>query len=80
MLRLIISLVAGAIGGNLAGSLLKNLNQGTLLNSIAGIFGGGRVSAGNSWASLRGELPRVAWISAAFSRRSPVAESAVASS
>jgi len=33
--------VAGAAGGNLAGSLLKQYNLGTLGNSIAGIVGGG---------------------------------------
>lgn len=41
MLGTIISLVAGAIGGNVAGGALKDLNQGTLINSIAGIAGGG---------------------------------------
>ena len=34
-------MVAGAVGGNVAGGVLKNLNQGTLINSIAGIVGGG---------------------------------------
>lgn len=33
--------MAGAAGGNLAGSLLKQYNLGTLGNSIAGIVGGG---------------------------------------
>ncbi len=40
-MELIISLIAGAVGGNVAGGLLKNLNQGTLINSISGIVGGG---------------------------------------
>jgi len=40
-MELIIGLLSGAIGGNVAGGLLKNLNQGTLINSIAGIVGGG---------------------------------------
>ncbi|MCT4557669.1 MAG: hypothetical protein N4A61_06375 [Pelagimonas sp.] len=40
-MELIISLIAGAVGGNAAGGILKNLNQGTLINSIAGIVGGG---------------------------------------
>lgn len=40
-LPLLIQLVSGALGGNVAGSLLKNLNLGTLGNSIAGIVGGG---------------------------------------
>ena len=38
---LIIQLVSGILGGNLAGSLMKNLSLGTLGNSIAGILGGG---------------------------------------
>ena len=40
-LPLIIQLVSGAAGGNLAGKLLKNFDLGTLGNSIAGIAGGG---------------------------------------
>lgn len=40
-MELIIALLSGAAGGNAAGALLKNLNQGTLINSIAGIIGGG---------------------------------------
>ena len=38
---LIIQLVSGAIGGNVAGSLMKNLSLGILGNSITGIVGGG---------------------------------------
>jgi len=41
MVALIIQLVSGALGGNWAGSLMKNLSLGTLGNSIAGIAGGG---------------------------------------
>jgi uncharacterized membrane protein YeaQ/YmgE (transglycosylase-associated protein family) len=40
-LPLIIQLVSGALGGNIAGTLLKNISLGTLGNSIAGIVGGG---------------------------------------
>ncbi len=40
-LPLIIQLVSGAIGGNVAGSLMKNSSLGTLWNSVAGILGGG---------------------------------------
>jgi uncharacterized membrane protein YeaQ/YmgE (transglycosylase-associated protein family) len=40
-LGLIIQLISGAVGGNIAGSLLKNANLGTLGNSIVGIIGGG---------------------------------------
>lgn len=40
-LPLIIQLVSGAVGGNVAGALLKNQSLGTAGNSIAGIVGGG---------------------------------------
>lgn len=40
-LPLIIQLLSGALGGNAAGALLKNLSLGTLGNAIAGIIGGG---------------------------------------
>ncbi|MGM5470313.1 hypothetical protein ACS386_08545 [Flavobacteriaceae bacterium LMO-SS05] len=40
-LPLIIQLVSGAVGGNIAGSLMKNASLGTLWNSIVGILGGG---------------------------------------
>jgi len=41
IVSLIIQLVSGAAGGNVAGSLLKNLSLGPVGNSIAGIVGGG---------------------------------------
>ena len=41
IVTLIVQLVSGALGGNVAGSLLKNLSLGTLGNSLAGIVGGG---------------------------------------
>ena len=37
----IISLISGAVGGNIAGGVLKEQSLGTLGNSIAGIVGGG---------------------------------------
>lgn len=40
-LPLIIQAISGAAGGNLFGSLVKNLSLGTLGNSAAGIIGGG---------------------------------------
>jgi uncharacterized membrane protein YeaQ/YmgE (transglycosylase-associated protein family) len=40
-MELIISLLSGAVGGNVAGGLLKNYNLGTLWNSVVGILGGG---------------------------------------
>jgi uncharacterized membrane protein YeaQ/YmgE (transglycosylase-associated protein family) len=33
--------LSGAAGGNAAGKVLGSLNQGTLINSIAGVVGGG---------------------------------------
>jgi uncharacterized membrane protein YeaQ/YmgE (transglycosylase-associated protein family) len=41
MIPLIIQLISGAVGGNIAGAILKNLNLGPIGNSIAGIVGGG---------------------------------------
>lgn len=41
LIPMIINLVSGAVGGNVAGKLFKSLNMGTLWNSIAGIVGGG---------------------------------------
>lgn len=38
---MIINLISGAVGGNVAGRLLKGKSLGTLGNSIAGILGGG---------------------------------------
>ena len=40
-MELIISLLCGAVGGNLGGMLLKKFSLGTLGNSIVGILGGG---------------------------------------
>jgi uncharacterized membrane protein YeaQ/YmgE (transglycosylase-associated protein family) len=41
LMNLVIQLVAGAVGGNVAGALLKQFNLGPLVNSICGIVGGG---------------------------------------
>lgn len=41
VISLIIQLISGALGGNIAGALLKNLSLGTVGNSIVGILGGG---------------------------------------
>jgi uncharacterized membrane protein YeaQ/YmgE (transglycosylase-associated protein family) len=38
---LVIQLVSGAVGGNVAGALLKKFSLGTVGNSIVGILGGG---------------------------------------
>lgn len=37
---LIIQLLTGALGGNVAGRLLKKFDLGTLWNSVAGVVGG----------------------------------------
>jgi len=39
--NLIIELISGAVGGNIAGAALKNFNLGTLGNTLSGIVGGG---------------------------------------
>lgn len=41
LIPLIIQLVSGAVGGNLAAKLIPSINQGGLINSIGGIVGGG---------------------------------------
>ena len=40
-LSLIIQLLSGAVGGIVAGSLMKNASLGAVLNSIIGILGAG---------------------------------------
>ncbi|MEL6607944.1 MAG: hypothetical protein AAFO58_03880 [Pseudomonadota bacterium] len=40
-MELLIGLISGAVGGNVAGAAIKKLDQGTLINSISGIVGGG---------------------------------------
>jgi len=40
-MEFLISLLSGAVGGNLAGALLKKFSLGTLWNSVLGILGGG---------------------------------------
>jgi uncharacterized membrane protein YeaQ/YmgE (transglycosylase-associated protein family) len=37
----VISLITGAVGGNIAGAVFKNLSLGPLGNTIAGVVGGG---------------------------------------
>ena len=54
-MELLISLLAGAVGGNLAGAIVKSIGQGTLINSIAGILGGGL--GGQLFALLFGGAP-----------------------
>ena len=37
----IISLITGAVGGNVAGAIFKNLSLGPIGNTISGVLGGG---------------------------------------
>jgi len=41
LLPLVIQLISGAVGGNVAGAALKDKSLGALGNTIAGIIGGG---------------------------------------
>jgi hypothetical protein len=41
IIGLIIQLVAGGVGGNIAGSALKQYDLGMIGNTIAGVVGGG---------------------------------------
>jgi uncharacterized membrane protein YeaQ/YmgE (transglycosylase-associated protein family) len=41
METILINLISGAVGGNVAGSVMKENSLGTIGNSIAGIVGGG---------------------------------------
>jgi uncharacterized membrane protein YeaQ/YmgE (transglycosylase-associated protein family) len=41
IINLIISLVSGAVGGNVAGAATTDKNLGPLLNTISGLIGGG---------------------------------------
>ena len=58
---LIIQLISGAAGGNIAGAILKQFNLGPVGNSIVGILGGGlggqilaMLGAGGSGAAASG--------------------------
>ena len=68
---LIVQLISGAAGGNIAGALLKKLSLGPVGNSIAGIVGGGlravdpvgdrpdrldQIVGGGVWGQLLGML------------------------
>jgi len=41
LIALVVQLIAGAVGGNAVGAAFKDVNLGTLGNSIAGAIGGG---------------------------------------
>lgn len=40
MQDILVQIITGAIGGNVAGALLKKYNLGPLLNTVVGIVGG----------------------------------------
>ena len=44
-MELIIGLLLGAAGGNVAGKVMEKFDQGTLINSISGVVGGGALLA-----------------------------------
>ena len=63
IVALIIQLISGAVGGNIAGAILKKYDLGPLGNSIAGIIGGGlggqllsMLGAGGAGAAAAGGL------------------------
>jgi uncharacterized membrane protein YeaQ/YmgE (transglycosylase-associated protein family) len=61
MINLIVSLISGAVGGNIAGEGLKDQGLGTTGNSLAGILGGGIGAAilqlhGAATGSARGDV------------------------
>jgi uncharacterized membrane protein YeaQ/YmgE (transglycosylase-associated protein family) len=41
LIPILASLLSGAVGGNIAGALLKNKSLGVLWNSVVGLLGGG---------------------------------------
>lgn len=45
IVNLIIGLISGGVGGNIAGPAMKDKNLGPLINSITGIIGGGATNA-----------------------------------
>jgi uncharacterized membrane protein YeaQ/YmgE (transglycosylase-associated protein family) len=60
LLSLLISLISGAVGGNIAGAAMKDKSLGVLGNSISGIIGGGLggflLKAAGLWAQSGGSL------------------------
>jgi uncharacterized membrane protein YeaQ/YmgE (transglycosylase-associated protein family) len=41
LVQVIVNLISGGVGGNIAGALLKNFNLGPVGNTIVGLLGGG---------------------------------------
>ena len=79
VIGLIIQLISGAVGGNIAGAAMNQYSLGTVGNSIAGLIGGGvgaQISA-PSPAAERGPISqgRAVSISVQLSGRLPPAVS-----
>lgn len=53
MMQLIVSLISGGVGGNIAGAILKKFNLGPVGNTIVGLIGGG---LGGQLLSMAGML------------------------
>ena len=63
LVPILIELASGAVGGNLAGAVLKKFSLGTLGNSLVGILGGGlggqlvaMLGAGGDAGSILGQV------------------------
>ena len=63
LVPVLIELASGAVGGNLAGAVLKKFSLGTLGNSLVGILGGGlggqlvaMLGAGGDAGSILGQV------------------------
>ncbi len=52
LLPLLIQLIGGGAGGNIAGSLLKNIDLSKVVQTIVGIIGGIAGAQGLNWAGI----------------------------
>jgi uncharacterized membrane protein YeaQ/YmgE (transglycosylase-associated protein family) len=53
MMQIVVSLISGAVGGNIAGAIMKNFSLGPIGNTIVGLIGGG---LGGQLLSMTGML------------------------
>ncbi len=53
MMQIIVSLISGGVGGNIAGAIMKNFSLGPIGNTIVGLIGGG---LGGQLLSMTGML------------------------
>jgi uncharacterized membrane protein YeaQ/YmgE (transglycosylase-associated protein family) len=70
MESILINIVSGAVGGNLAGMVLKDFDSGWITKSIAGVVGGGiggqimtqlgidpgQLASGGDWSSILSQV------------------------